>query len=54
MVHSSLDSVGLTAAVSGKLAAHGISANIIAGFYHDHVFVPRNKAQLALRLLTEI
>ncbi|PCI77141.1 MAG: transporter [SAR86 cluster bacterium] len=54
MVHSSLDAVGLTAAVSGKLAANGISANIIAAFYHDHVFVPKNKAQIALRLLTEL
>ena len=54
MVHSSLDAVGLTAAVSGKLAANGISANVMAAYHHDHVFVPRNKAQLALRLLTEI
>lgn len=54
MVHSSLDAVGLTAAVSSKLAANGISANMIAAYYHDHVFVPKNKAQLALQLLTEL
>jgi len=53
MVHSSLDSVGLTAAVSGRLAANDISANVIAAYHHDHVFVPKNKAQLALKLLTE-
>jgi hypothetical protein len=53
MVHSSLEAVGLTAAVSGKLAANGISSNVIAAYYHDHVFVPKNKAQLALQLLTE-
>ncbi len=41
MVHSSLDAVGLTAAVSGKLAANGISANVMAAYHHDHVFVPR-------------
>ena len=53
MVHSSLEAVGLTAAVSGKLAANGISANVIAAFHHDHVFVPKDKAQLALQVLTE-
>ena len=54
MVHSSLEAVGLTAAVSGKLAANGISANVIAAYHHEHVFVPKNKAQLALQLLTEL
>lgn len=50
-VHSSLQSVGLTAAVAGKLAEHGISANIVAACYHDHIFVPRDKAEQALKLL---
>lgn len=54
MVHSSLDAVGLTAAVSGRLAAHGISANMIAAYYHDHIYVPQNKAQLALQVLAEL
>tara|TARA_B110000037_G_scaffold172449_1_gene195978 strand:- start:758 stop:1150 length:393 start_codon:yes stop_codon:yes gene_type:complete len=54
MVHSSLDAVGLTAAVSGKLAANGISANVMAAYHHDHVFVPENKAKVALQLLTEL
>jgi hypothetical protein len=54
MVHSSLDAVGLTAAVSGKLAANGISANVMAAYHHDHVFVPENKAKLALQLLAEL
>ena len=53
LVHSSLDAVGLTAAVSGKLAANGISANVVAAFYHDHVFVPKDKAELALQLLVD-
>ena len=53
-VHSSLDAVGLTAAVSNKLAANGIPANIIAAHFHDHVFVPVGQAELALQLLTEL
>ncbi len=53
-VHSSLDAVGLTAAVSELLSLHGISANIIAGFFHDHVFVPSGKASAALALLTDM
>ena len=50
-VHSSLEAVGLTAAVTGELAAEGISANVIAGYHHDHIFVPAHQAESALRLL---
>lgn len=50
-VHSSLDAVGLTAAVSHHLAQENISANIIAGFYHDHIFVAERDKDLALRTL---
>ena len=50
-VHSSLEAVGLTAAVTGELAAEGISANVIAGYHHDHIFVPSRQAESALRLL---
>lgn len=52
-VHSSLDAVGLTAAVSEKLTSYGISANIVAGYYHDHIFVPKDMAADALRALEE-
>jgi len=53
-VHSSLEAVGLTAAVSAKLSEHNISANIIAAYHHDHVFVPSKNAEQALELLCEI
>ena len=53
-VHSSLEAVGLTAAVSAKLAEQNISANMIAGFFHDHVFVPSDSAQMALKFLTDL
>ncbi|MBK8903574.1 MAG: ACT domain-containing protein [Anaerolineaceae bacterium] len=53
-VHSSLDAVGLTAVVATKLAEHHISANVIAAFYHDHVFVPAHRAEAALAALEEL
>lgn len=53
-VHSSLEAVGLTAAVAGRLAQEGISANVIAAYYHDHIFVPAEKAQQALTALQSL
>ena len=50
-VHSSLAAVGLTAAVTGELAAHDISANVIAAYHHDHIFVPSHQVESALQLL---
>ncbi len=55
-VHSSLHAVGLTAAVATQLATKGISANVIAAYYHDHIFVPADKANeayLALQALSD-
>jgi hypothetical protein len=53
-VHSSLDAVGLTAAVSGALAAAGIPCNVIAGTYHDHLLVPAEVAADAQAVLSEL
>jgi len=53
-VHSSLSAVGLTAAVSKVLADEGVSANIVAAYFHDHIFVPSQKADEALRALQQI
>lgn len=50
-VHSSLEAVGLTAVVATKLTKHNISANVIAAFYHDHVFVQNDRAEDALAAL---
>ena len=52
-VHSSLNAVGLTAAVATKLAEKGLSANVIAAFYHDHIFVQTDAADKALAALNE-
>ena len=54
MVHSALDGVGLTAAVSGALAAAGIACNVVAGFHHDHLFVPWERRDEALGLLQRL
>ena len=53
-IHSSLDAVGLTAAFSNKLTEKGISANVIAGYYHDHIFVQREFAERAIGALNEL
>jgi uncharacterized protein len=50
-VHSDLAAVGLTAHVSRMLADAGISANVVAGRFHDHVFVPFDRLDEALDLL---
>ena len=50
-VHSSLEAVGLTAAVSTALANHGISANMLAGYFHDHILVPSEDAEPAMACL---
>ncbi len=50
-VHSSLDAVGLTAAISAQLTAAGISANVVAAYYHDHVFVQSEHAGKAMESL---
>ncbi|HGS5808258.1 TPA: ACT domain-containing protein [Vibrio parahaemolyticus] len=52
-VRSSLEAVGLTAAVASKLASKGISANVIAAYYHDHIFVQSGKAEAAVSALEE-
>lgn len=52
--HSSLAAVGLTARVSAVLADHGIPCNIVAAFYHDHLFVPAASASEALNLLLKL
>ena len=50
-VHSSLQAVGLTAAFSSALSAEGISCNVVAAFYHDHIFVDINDTQRAMAIL---
>ena len=53
-VHSALSAVGLTATVSRVLAEAGISANVIAGFTHDHLYVPYDRADDAVGTLATL
>jgi hypothetical protein len=46
--------VGLTAAVSAKLTSHGISANVVAAYYHDHIFVQTENVTEAMHALNEL
>jgi len=50
-VNSALDAVGLTAAVAGELARAGLSCNVIAGYHHDHLFVPHDRSAEAVTVL---
>ena len=51
-VHSSLEAVGFMAKIATKLAMHHIPVNPVAGFYHDHLFVPVHQAEDAVSILT--
>lgn len=51
-VQSSLEAVGLTAAFAAMLGEVGIPCNVLAGYHHDHVLVPVDRAQDAIDALT--
>ena len=51
-VYSSLEAIGLTAAVSARLTEHDISCNVLAGYHHDHLLVPLERVDDAIAALT--
>ena len=53
-VHSSLEAAGFLAAITARLSEAGISVNAVSAFYHDHLFVPHDRADEALALLQEM
>jgi uncharacterized protein len=53
-VHSSLEAVGFLAVLSAQLARARIPCNAIAGYFHDHILVPDERADEALIALRAI
>ncbi|REC62925.1 acetyltransferase [Chryseobacterium pennae] len=53
-VHSSLSAVGLTAKFSQALSEAGISCNVVAAYFHDHIFVDEKDAEKAIAVLNTL
>ncbi|TIM80682.1 MAG: ACT domain-containing protein, partial [Mesorhizobium sp.] len=53
-IHSSLEAVGFLAAITMRLAAVGVGVNPVSAFYHDHLFVPADRAVEAMAILTKL
>lgn len=53
-VHSALDAVGFLAAIVPRLAAAGMGVNPVAGYHHDHLFVPADRAADAMAILKRL
>jgi uncharacterized protein len=53
-IHSSLEAIGLIAAVATRLADAGIPCNAIAAYHHDHILVPTAQASQALSALQSL
>lgn len=53
-VHSALEAVGFIARIATALAKEEMGVNPVAGYYHDHLFVPEGREQDALRILHKL
>ncbi|MDI1364987.1 MAG: ACT domain-containing protein [bacterium] len=53
-IHSSLEAVGFLAALLPALAAAGIGVNPVSAYFHDHLFVPADRAEEALAILRQV
>ena len=49
-----LELVGFTAVLAKKLAENQISANVVAGYFHDHIFVQYSLRQKAIYSLNNL
>ncbi len=50
-VYSSLAAVGFLARITEVLAAQGISVNVVSAYFHDHLYIQSDQAQIALQTL---
>lgn len=53
-IHSSLEAVGFMARISSELAKYEMGVNPVSGFFHDHLFVPDGRENIALRVLQDM
>lgn len=53
-IHSSLEAVGLTAAFANALKVENISCNVVAAYFHDHIFVAKEDAGRAMEALKKL
>ena len=53
-IHSSLEAIGFLAAITTELAAHRISVNPVSAYYHDHLFIPTDRAADAVKILINL
>jgi len=53
-VHSALDAIGFLARITTHLAALNMGVNPVSGFYHDHLFIPADRALDAMQALSEL
>ena len=53
-IHSSLEAVGLTALFSKALSDNGICCNVVAAYYHDHIFIDRKDAKASMNILLQL
>jgi len=53
-VNSDLQAIGFLAKITEALAKEKISVNAVSAYYHDHLFVPKEKAKKALKILKNL
>ena len=53
-IHSSLEAVGFLAVITTHLAKLNVGVNPVSGFYHDHLFIPAERAQDVMTALSEL